>query len=76
MFKKILLGTIFASQLFTAQTKNNQESPEFIALFENIPWTVSREPSEIDNNSFNVSVISYAESSEKELLSETNTQGK
>ena len=72
MYKKILLGTIFTSQLFTSEP----ESFRLITI-EELPWAESREGSEINNDSFNISVISYvAEDATDVEITIEDTKGK
>lgn len=72
MFKKtFLLGIIFSSQLFTSE----QPQEINIITIEEIPWVESREASEVNNDSFCVSVISYIDPTDIEILDENNMMG-
>ena len=71
MFKKISLMTfvIFSQIIITSE----QEIP--IINLEDIPWTISRDSSEINNDSFRASVISEYNPIEYEASNETNNTG-
>lgn len=64
MYKKILLGIIFTSQLFTAE----QQKEFNLITLDKIPWAESRESSEVNNDSFCISVISFIAEHDKDIL--------
>lgn len=65
MFKKIMLiACIFSSHIYTSEQNPTNES---LIKLEDIPWVDSYEPSEVNNDSFAISVISYIDTTDTEM---------
>lgn len=73
MHKTFLLGIIFSSQLFTSEVQQD-ESFRLITI-EELPWVESREPSEINYDSFAASVISFYDFTDVEITHEMSEMG-
>lgn len=65
----LLIACIFSSSIsFTSDPNKDVPQVEFIAHFDDIPWVESYPASEIDNDSFCVSVISFVDPTDTEIL--------